>query len=301
MYEINLSEVCEQTIQRMKDEKVIETLVSTTIENTVKECITSYFESYTFERAIGEKLNLKSAKIITSLGLDDFNKYILEIIEQVRVGKNEPIAKESVNIIFGNPIKEVKLSEILIRYKEYLENELDEDEKAKISEFEYKIEDSYFYRKVKLKSNDEESFEITIRRAQGKVSRTYKGEEVETLVKKVFRSRYNSEFELWLLKLEIDETKIIIDEDECKYIDTELRYMRRNNKMCNECNQYRCDIRCPNYTEEEKECCTECGSILEKGEEVLVNDDNEPLCTGCMDKLQTEDIIRFFNLQKEVV
>ena len=221
MYEINLSEVCEQTIQKMKDEKTIETLVSTTIENTIKECITSYFESYTFERAIGEKLNLKSAKIITSLGLDDFNKYILEIIEQVRVGKNEPIAKESVNIIFGNPIKEVKLSEILIRYKEYLENELDEDEKAEISEFEYKIEDSYFYRKIKLKSNDEESFGITIRR-EGKVSRIYKDKEVEALVKKVFRSRYNSEFELWLLKLEIDETKIIIDEEECKYIDTKL-------------------------------------------------------------------------------
>lgn len=221
MYEINLSEVCEQTIQRMKDEKVIETLVSTTIENTIKECITGYFKSYTFERAIGEKLNLQSAEIITALGLDDFNKYVLEIIEKV-IGKNEPIAEESVNIIFGNPIKEIKLSEILIRYKEYLENELDEDEKAKISEFEYKIEDSYFYRKVKLKSNDEESFEITIRRAQGKVSRIYKGEEVEALVKKVFRSRYNSDFELWLLKLELDETKIIIDEEECEYIDTEL-------------------------------------------------------------------------------
>ena len=71
--------------------------------------------------------------------------------------------------------------------------------------------------------------------------------------------------------------------------------------MCNECNQYRCDIRCPNYTEEEKEYCKECGIILEKGEEVLINDDNEPLCIGCMDKLQTEDIIRFFNIQKEVV
>ena len=221
MYEINLSEVCEQTIQRMKDEKVIETLVSTTIENTIKECITGYFKSYTFERAIGEKLNLQSAEIITALGLDDFNKYVLEIIEKV-IGKNELIAEESVNIIFGNPIKEIKLSEILIRYKEYLENELDEDEKAEISEFEYKIEDSYFYRKVKLKSNDEESFEITIRRAQGKVSRIYKGEEVEALVKKVFRSRYNSDFELWLLKLELDETKIIIDEEECEYIDTEL-------------------------------------------------------------------------------
>lgn len=220
MYEINLSDVCEQTIQKMKDEKVIEILVSTTVENTIKECITGYFKSYTFERAIGEKLNLQSAEIITALGLDDFNKYVLEIIEKI-IGKNELIAKESVNIIFGNPIKEIKLSEILIRYKEYLENELDEEEKAEISEFEYKIEDSYFYRKIKLKSNDEESFGITIRR-EGKVSRIYKDKEVEALVKKVFRSRYNSEFELWLLKLEIDETKIIIDEEECKYIDTKL-------------------------------------------------------------------------------
>lgn len=70
--------------------------------------------------------------------------------------------------------------------------------------------------------------------------------------------------------------------------------------MCNECNQYSCSAKCPNHTEEEKECCTE-WDILEKGKEVLVNDDNEPLCIGCMDKLQTEDIIRFFNIQKEVV
>ena len=38
--------------------------------------------------------------------------------------------------------------------------------------------------------------------------------------------------------------------------------------MCNECNQYSCSAKCPNYTEEEQECCTECGIILEKGEEV---------------------------------
>lgn len=37
--------------------------------------------------------------------------------------------------------------------------------------------------------------------------------------------------------------------------------------MCNECNQYSCSAKCPNHTEEEKECCTD-WDILEKGKEV---------------------------------
>ncbi|WP_250278000.1 LIM domain-containing protein [[Clostridium] colinum] len=72
--------------------------------------------------------------------------------------------------------------------------------------------------------------------------------------------------------------------------------------MCNECNQYICDSRCPYADADiEKECCMECGNILEKGEEVYVNEDNKPICTECMESLEVSKIIEFFKLQKEVI
>ena len=71
--------------------------------------------------------------------------------------------------------------------------------------------------------------------------------------------------------------------------------------MCDECRQNPCDARCPNNTEEIDECCAECGNILEKGEEVYVNNNDEVICLECMENLEIGKIIDFFNLQKEVV
>lgn len=71
--------------------------------------------------------------------------------------------------------------------------------------------------------------------------------------------------------------------------------------MCEECRQNPCDARCPNNIEGINECCAECGNILEKGEEVYVNNNDETICLECMESLEIGKIIDFFNLQKEVV
>lgn len=70
--------------------------------------------------------------------------------------------------------------------------------------------------------------------------------------------------------------------------------------MCNECRQYPCNSRCPNNVEEERECCTECGNVLEKGEEVYVNDDNKIICFECFETMENIEIANFFGFQKEV-
>ena len=70
--------------------------------------------------------------------------------------------------------------------------------------------------------------------------------------------------------------------------------------MCNECRQYPCNSRCPNNVVDERECCTECGNVLEKGEEVYVNDDNKIICFECFETMENIEIANFFGFQKEV-
>lgn len=72
--------------------------------------------------------------------------------------------------------------------------------------------------------------------------------------------------------------------------------------MCSSCNLIVCDPRCPySNIETEQECCCECGNILEKGEEVYVNSENEAICEECFESMENKRIAEFFGLFKEVI
>ena len=68
--------------------------------------------------------------------------------------------------------------------------------------------------------------------------------------------------------------------------------------MCNECNQYRCDIRCPNYIEE-KIYCKLCDKVLE--DENVYTDGFDYVCENCFENMEPVDIAEMFNISKESV
>ncbi len=214
MYTINISEICEQTIQKLKDEKVIENLIAETVEDSVKEVTRGFFRGYDFRKKLEEEIGVRNTDLIRALGLNDFDKYVLKVIKKASI--KETATEESIKSLFSKPIKEIKLSEILEKYKEHLEIYLDEEEKEDI---DYNYSYNILNRTIRLKATEDESFTLIINNIFGTVT-ILKGE--KHLYKEIFLEKYNSEFALFLLKLEMDNTKIIIDEEECKYCDTEL-------------------------------------------------------------------------------
>ena len=71
--------------------------------------------------------------------------------------------------------------------------------------------------------------------------------------------------------------------------------------MCNECGQIKCLGRCPNNTEEEKIHCIQCDSILEEGDEIYTNNNDEIICIKCFEQMTNEEIAIFFELQNGVI
>ena len=65
--------------------------------------------------------------------------------------------------------------------------------------------------------------------------------------------------------------------------------------MCQLCNSYPCDSRCPNHIPKATHYCSSCGEGIRDGEEYIENDDGEYAHWECVD--YGRDLVRFLGYE----
>ncbi|MGL5718075.1 MAG: hypothetical protein ACRCX2_34040 [Paraclostridium sp.] len=234
---INISEIVNNKIKEMEENKVVETLIAETIEKSVTKAITDAIDGYVIKRTIEKKIEENVNGLVNEIGFTAYNTFIANSIKDVIEGtvqedlKNKII--KSIDDVLLHKRESIKLSEIFEKYREYLNDELENQEKYDLENFIIEVEDDergwrdYKLSKERVSSSwrgDNWDIEFTIHE-------NYKDETTGKIswVKKDGKTidshnipKYRSGFDDLLINLSFNKTKIEIDIDDEDDVDTSL-------------------------------------------------------------------------------
>lgn len=225
---IDIQEIINTKIKDMEEKKVVEKCIEETIEKTVIKAVTSAIDGYTIERLIKDKVEKEVSEVVSAIGFTAYNGFIAEKIKKIvedtcNADISEKIEK-TFNEILINKRENVKLSEICEKYRNYICEAADEDEKYSLEHFYVNIEAkeypynwlTFTFAKEKpssYHSYGNEEVEFTVHRDRdgenkGTISTVYlDGKSIND----TFKFGGMSEIELLLVNLSYNKTPIIID------------------------------------------------------------------------------------------
>lgn len=234
---INIGEIVNNKIKEMEEKKVIETLIAETTEKSVTKAITDAIDGYTIKRIIEKKVEENVNELVNDIGFTAYNTFIADTIKNTMQGvvqedlKNKVI--RSIDDVLLHKRESIKLSEIFEEYREYLNDELDDQEKYDLENFILEIDDDgrgwIDYKLSKEKSSSSwrgNSWDIEFT-----IHENYKDETTGRIswVKKDGITidgynipKYRSRFDDMLINLSFNKTKIEIDIEDEDDIDTSL-------------------------------------------------------------------------------
>lgn len=222
---IDIQKIVNDHIKTMEENGVIEKTIKENIEKTVIKAITDALSGYQLKRDIEEKISKEVSVVVSNIGFTAYNSFIAEKVKEITESVcNEDIAKkiqktfDDILIIKHNGIK---LSEIFTKYKEYINEEVDESEKDELKEFYVKFEEDKYWYNIELAKKKPE---IGRSCGYGSISFTLHKTSCNPTVgligfasidnkdiKSMIRFGRLSDFELLLVNLLYNETPIEID------------------------------------------------------------------------------------------
>lgn len=237
---INVQEIVNAKLKEMEEGKVLETLITTTVEKAVTKAVTDAIDGYSIKRILEKKIEDDVKAGVEQVG---FMAYNTVVAEQVNSLINSVIKDDLAIKISGvfervmlNKREEIKLSEIIEEYcKQYEDMDFEDLQK---------LEDGHFF--VNWVETDEDSnfsrIELTFALEPQKMSKTYiythsqgsKDMKLEMCLSKYRKDDYTissvkfedkdlkdlsvlrkmSDFEALIANLCLNDTKIIVDVDE---------------------------------------------------------------------------------------
>ncbi len=224
---LNINEIASAKIKAMHESGEIKERIESGVEKTINEAIDSAVKDYSFRRKIEESIEKELGEVASGVNftayknflIDRMNKYISSSLKKETAKKIEEDFKK---IYFDAP-KEIKLSEILEKYKQWLMGWLDEDDRREWEKFSIEFDREYKYW-IGIKagkpgrgkySGEYESFEFTIHydnedNAKGTIGRASLG--LKEFDKQISLGNL-SDFEILVFNLLYMKTPIIIDID----------------------------------------------------------------------------------------
>lgn len=226
---LDIQEIINNKLSEMAQNKTIETQIQTSLENTILSSVSSSFGGYEFKRLIegkvtevlGESMKKFDFSAYQGFITDYFNKLINNTLKEDLRNKVE----QSFNQILFTKRESIKLSEIYNIYRDYLLEELDEDEKYSLSNhFYHDISQSEYTINIKLGrseptrfSCDDDSvvFEIWPEKetigANNEIGKLWRVDIEGKKVGEQLAFGNLSDFELLMTNLYFNKTKIEID------------------------------------------------------------------------------------------
>lgn len=241
---INVSDIIERKMAQMEADGTIERKIEECLEKSILSAISSELDSYSFRRGIEEQLKSSVSNIAADCGLSGYNGFIAGKCKQiVQELFNDDISQKldkALNDIMLQKHENVKLSDIFRRYREWVLENTDDDEKYEREQFTHVLEvkeDGAWTRYVckfadhvlEHRGYGSEDPEVEIRfSAYGsdkeKCSITSLYIDGHSM-KDSFKVGYLTDFEAFILNLYYNGTKIILnakDVDEEPYFDIDI-------------------------------------------------------------------------------
>lgn len=236
---IDIGEIVNNKIKEMEENKVVENLIAETIEKSITKAITDAIDGYTIKRTIEKKVEENVNELVNEIGFTAYNTFIADTIKNIMEGvvqedlKNKVI--KSIDDTLLHKRESIKLSEIFEEYREYLNDDLDDQEKYDLQNFIVEIEDNgrgwidYKISKEENKSMwSSNKWDLVFT-----VHVDYKDETIGRIswVKKEGKTidgytipKYRNSIDDLLINLAFNKTNIEIDIDDEDDIDTGLDY-----------------------------------------------------------------------------
>lgn len=233
--ELDINRIANDRINVLLESGELEKLISDGIEKNVKDAITRATSDYSWKRAIEDNLQKVIGEVASKVNFSAYANFLRDRMnEQMeRHVKNEMlnVMKDAFEKTYFNVPQNVKLSDILNKYKSYIENNLDNEDRKEWGRIELKIEHNCGFLEIKAGSPNRSSYG---RFDNGLEISLLKGDKGSNKSKICYvRSNGNdfrtamdlnrlSDFEVLIFNLMFTRTDIEIDIEEDYYWDAEL-------------------------------------------------------------------------------
>lgn len=234
--EININEIASAKIKAMEESGEIRKRIEEGVEKTVNDAIDSACKDYKFKSGISESILTFLGEVAKEVNFSAYANFLRDRMnEQIETYvKNDMInlMRDSFEKVYFNTPEDIKLSDILNKYKEYIENHLDSDDKKEWGHIKFSFEREYSsFIKIKAGSPKNTRYE---RYDKGIELNLYKPRSEEKATISCIRFDGNdfktcmdlgklSEFEILMFNLMFTrkEIEVDIDEDFCFDVDFE--------------------------------------------------------------------------------
>lgn len=228
---INVSEIIEEKIKEMDENKVIENVIKDTIEKTIIKSFTDALGGWDVKRGIEDKVHEEVMKVVKDMDFQTYNSFMLDTMKQIINGVcREDLCNKAADAfknMFLCQTKEIKLSSIFKKFREIACDEVDESEKYDRAEdgWHCKLgESSYGWLECELDFEDNNFYSKRDSKIAFSVHRNYDNKKIGTIgilyldgddINKSFKLGSLNEVELLLVQAKLNDIPIIIDvEDE---------------------------------------------------------------------------------------
>lgn len=226
---IDFTEVINNKLQEMAENRVIEKQIEATLEKSITDAVNSALGSYNFRNKLEKMMSEQISGVAESIGLTGYNQFIADTFSNMANNLLKEDIKQKIAAAFENiflkKLESVKLSEIVDRYRETLLDSLDDDEKysydnAFNASIDKREDDSWSHITVKLgleknyRKLEDNSLELRLMKYKNEsysvTSVFYNGNNLKNLS----NLRYISDFEAFAAGLYLNNTKIEVDIEE---------------------------------------------------------------------------------------
>lgn len=232
---IDFTEVINNKLQEMTENRVIEKQIEATLEKSIVDAVNSALGSYSFRNQMEKMMSEQVSEIAKNIGLTGYNQFIADTLSNITNNILKEDIRQKVTGAFENiflkKLESVKLSEIVERYRKTLLDSLDDAEKYEYDNYFYadmdERGDGYFSHVTvtldteQYSSDDEYKFEMRLMKYKDEgyrvTSATYGGNDLRQMLE----MRYTSDFEAFIAGLYFNSTKIEVDINK-NQIDTSL-------------------------------------------------------------------------------
>lgn len=230
---INISELVNNKIKELEESKKIEETITNTLEKTILSAVEDAMGSYEIRRIVKSNLTEQISTIISDIGLEGYNTFIAEKLKQIIDGTCKKDIEQKIQETFKNLLivkrEKIKLSEIFSTYREWISENLDDDEKSCCGFYASFDKSSYGWYHIVLAKEEPTfskcdfflcSIRFTVhinRDGEGWIGSLYLNDEN---VEESMPFGYLNDVESLLINLKYNKTPIIIDIEDEDDIDT---------------------------------------------------------------------------------
>lgn len=232
---INIGEIVNNKIKEMEENKVVENLIAETIEKSIVKAVSEAIDGWTIKRTIEKKVEDGVNGLVNDIGFTAYNTFIADTIKGIMEGVVQEDLKtkivKTVDDVLLHKRESIKLSEIFEAYKDYLNDELDYQEKYDLENFIVEIEDNdrgwidyKLSKEEKTSRYRDRDYDIEFT-----IHENYKDESNGTLsyvkakgkyIDQNYIPKHRARFEDLLINLLYNKTKIELDVEDEDDIDT---------------------------------------------------------------------------------